>query len=153
MNAIELKIPPVAIALFIAAAMWLTSKDMPSQALAMPWLLACAVGLSCAGIVFALAGVFAFRKVKTTVNPTNPENTSTVVASGIYAVTRNPMYLGFLLILAGWAVFLAHLPSFLFLPVFVLYMNRFQIGPEERVLTDRFGSEFIAYMQSVRRWL
>jgi len=153
MNAIELKVPPLALALIIAAAMWLASKAIPSLALAMPWLPACAVALVGAGVVFILAGVIAFRKAKTTVNPTNPETTSTVVASGVYAVSRNPMYVGFLLILAGWAVFLGHAFSFLLLPVFVLYMNRFQIVPEERVLSARFGSEYTAYMQSVRRWL
>ena len=153
MDAIELKVPPLGLALIIAAAMWLASKIIPSLALALPWLPVCTVVLVGAGIAFVLAGVVAFRKAKTTVNPTNPETTSTVVASGVYAVSRNPMYVGFLLILAGWAVFLGHAFSFLLLPVFVLYMNRFQIVPEERVLSARFGSEYTAYMQSVRRWL
>ena len=153
MDAIELKVPPLGLALIIAAAMWLASKIIPSLALAMPWLPVCTVVLVGAGIVFVLAGVVAFRKAKTTVNPTNPETTSTVVASGVYAVSRNPMYVGFLLILAGWAVFLGHAFSFVLLPVFILYMNRFQIIPEERALSARFGSEYTAYMQSVRRWL
>ena len=153
MDAIELKVPPLALVLSVAAAMWLTSKVIPSLALTTPWLSTGAAALASAGIVFVLAGVVAFRKVRTTVNPTNPEATSTVVVSGVYAVSRNPMYVGFLLILAGWAIFLGHAFSFLLLPVFVLHMNRFQIVPEERVLSARFGSEYIAYMQSVRRWL
>jgi protein-S-isoprenylcysteine O-methyltransferase Ste14 len=152
-HALELKVPPVALGLIIAAAMWLASTYSPSLALAIPWRAAIALAIVGVGLAMAVAGVLAFRKAKTTVNPTKPESTSTVVASGIYGLSRNPMYVGFLLVLAGWGVFLAHVLPFLFLPLFVLYMNRFQIGPEERALSARFGSEYATYMGSVRRWL
>ena len=133
--------------------MWFASTTMPALALAMPWRFAVALVLILVGIAFAVTGLVAFRKAKTTVNPTQPESTSTMVASGIYGFTRNPMYVGFLFVLAGWAVFLAHLLPLLLLPAFILYMNRFQIRPEERALSARFGSEYATYMQSVRRWL
>jgi protein-S-isoprenylcysteine O-methyltransferase Ste14 len=63
------------------------------------------------------------------------------------------MYLGFLLLLAAWAVWLTHPLALLTVPVFVGYMNRFQIRPEEAALTARFGEEFIAYTRRVRRWV
>ena len=63
------------------------------------------------------------------------------------------MYLGMLSVLTGWAVFLSHSLPFLLLPLFVLYMTRFQIVPEERALSAHFGDEYSSYMQSVRRWL
>jgi protein-S-isoprenylcysteine O-methyltransferase Ste14 len=63
------------------------------------------------------------------------------------------MYLGFLLLLAGWAVFLSGGAAFPMVPVFVLYMNRFQIEPEERALTSRFGQDFVDYKSRVRRWV
>ena len=63
------------------------------------------------------------------------------------------MYLGFLLALTGWAVFLSHALAFALLPAFVLYMNRFQILPEERALASKFGHQFTDYSHSVRRWL
>jgi protein-S-isoprenylcysteine O-methyltransferase Ste14 len=75
------------------------------------------------------------------------------VSGGIYRFTRNPMYLGRLLQLAGWAVFLSNALAALLLPVYVLYINRFQVQPEERALLERFGSEYAAYQQRVRRWL
>ena len=75
------------------------------------------------------------------------------VATGIYRFTRNPMYLGMLIVLVGWAVILANAISFALVPMFVLFMNRFQIGPEERVLSAHFSSEYVTYMRSVRRWL
>lgn len=153
MQVLELKIPPPVVALLVAVSMWFARRYAPSLSLIIPWRPAVAFAFIIMGIALALAGVLAFRKAKTTVNPTKPEATSTVVATGIYGFTRNPMYLGMLLVLAGWAVFLANAVSFLLLPMFVLYMNRFQIGPEERVLSEHFGSEYSAYMQSVRRWL
>jgi protein-S-isoprenylcysteine O-methyltransferase Ste14 len=63
------------------------------------------------------------------------------------------MYVGLLLVLTGWAIFLCHALTFLFLPTFVAYMNRFQIAPEERALSARFGSAYATYKRSVRRWL
>lgn len=153
MKSLELKIPPPVIALLVAVSMWLARSYAPSLGLGIPWRPAFAVGLILIGIALALAGVLELRKAKTTVNPTKPETTSAVVATGIYRFTRNPMYLGMLLVLVGWAVFLANAISFALVPMFVLYMNWFQIGPEERVLSDHFGDEYAAYLHSVRRWL
>jgi protein-S-isoprenylcysteine O-methyltransferase Ste14 len=150
---LELKIPPPVVALLVAVSMWFAGRYAPSLDLVIPWRPAFAMSLVILGIALSLSGVLAFRRAKTTVNPTKPETTSTVVATGIYRFTRNPMYLGMLLVLVGWAVFLANTISFLLLPVFVLYMNRFQIGPEERVLSEHFGNEYATYMQTVRRWL
>jgi protein-S-isoprenylcysteine O-methyltransferase Ste14 len=63
------------------------------------------------------------------------------------------MYLGLLLVLLGWASFLANALAFMFLPLFVLYINRFQIDPEERALVSMFGQDFTNYLSKVRRWL
>ncbi|MBI5577854.1 MAG: isoprenylcysteine carboxylmethyltransferase family protein [Deltaproteobacteria bacterium] len=153
MNALELKVPPVALALILAAGMWVASVYTPSLTLAIPWRTALSVALSAAGVAFALAGALAFRRANTTINPAKPEAASTVVTSGVYGVSRNPMYVGILLVLTGWAFFLHHALTFFFLPVFVAYMDRFQIAPEERALSALFGSEYATYKRSVRRWL
>ena len=112
-----------------------------------------AVLLAAVGLVICVAGVVQFRRAKTTVNPLTPETTTAMVTSGIYRFSRNPMYLGFLLALTGWAVFLSHVLVFVFLPLFVVYMNRFQIIREERALAAKFGRHFTDYRGSVRRWL
>jgi protein-S-isoprenylcysteine O-methyltransferase Ste14 len=105
------------------------------------------------GAGVALAGVIAFRRNGTTVNPTTPEKSLVVVSAGLYRFTRNPMYLGFSLVLAGLATYLSNAASLLMLPVFVAYMTKFQIEPEERVLLDKFGTPFREYMATVRRWI
>ena len=153
MNALELKVPPLAIVLVLAGAMWFAARQLPSLAVTLPWRHGLAITISCVGILFLLAGIYAFQKAKTTLNPTTPNATSSIVASGVYRVSRNPMYVGFLLALTGWATFLSHPLPFLLLPVFVAYMNRFQISPEERALSAKFGDEYDTYKQGVRRWL
>ena len=82
-----------------------------------------------------------------------PDASSSLVVSGVYARSRNPMYLGFLLVLVGWAVFLSNVLGFLLLPAFIFYMNRFQIEPEERALRSLFGQAFVTYKSRVRKWL
>jgi protein-S-isoprenylcysteine O-methyltransferase Ste14 len=106
-----------------------------------------------AGVAVILAGVWEFRAARTTVDPLHPASASAMVQSGIYRRTRNPMYLGMLLALAGWSVWLASPAAMTVLPAFVLYLNRFQIAPEEQALAALFGAEFNQYRRSVRRWL
>ncbi len=151
-NAVELKVPPVALVFMFGALMWLAS-GYSAFTLALPWHSMFALIFCSLGSAIVLAGVFAFRQAKTTVNPLKPETTTAIVTSGIYRFTRNPMYLGFLLVLAGWGMYLSNLLAFALLPLFVWYMNRFQILPEERALGVKFSHAFAAYKCSVRRWL
>jgi protein-S-isoprenylcysteine O-methyltransferase Ste14 len=78
---------------------------------------------------------------------------SSMVTWGVYSRSRNPMYLGGLIMLLGWAVYVSNVLAFLLLPAYVLYINRFQIAPEERALTALFGQSYAAYQLRVRRWL
>ena len=153
MNALELKVPPLILVLLLALAMWFTAMQFPALAITLPWRHGLAITISGVGILILLAGVYVFQKAKTTLNPTKPAAASSVVASGIYRVSRNPMYVGFLLALTGWATWLSHPLPFLLLPIFVVYMNRFQISPEARALSAKFGDEYDKYKQGVRRWL
>lgn len=153
MNALELKVPPMLLALVLAAAMWLAANHFSSLAIEIPWREYLAALLAAAGVLFIVAGGAAFRRAGTTVNPTRPQATTSLVATGVYRLSRNPMYVGALIALAGWAIYLSHPLPFLFLPAFVGYMNRFQIAPEERMLLGKFGADYASYLQSVRRWL
>jgi protein-S-isoprenylcysteine O-methyltransferase Ste14 len=151
MNALELKIPPPLVALFLAILMWLT----PALAIAVPLglRLGVALALLCLGLTISVSGVVAFRRARTTVNPIKASSASALVSSGVYRFTRNPMYLGLSLALFAWAVLLSNPLALLLLPFYVLYINRFQIIPEERVLASLFGTEYSAYKERVRRWL
>lgn len=153
MQSLELKIPPLLVWLVFAGAMFGVAYSAPSLSFTLVGSSAIALVLVALGVTVALAGVIAFRSKRTTVNPLAPSTSSSVVSSGVYRVSRNPMYLGFLLALAGWAVYLSNTGAVLLLPAFVAYMTQYQIKPEERVLLAKFGSEFAQYMSCVRRWL
>jgi protein-S-isoprenylcysteine O-methyltransferase Ste14 len=153
MQVLELKIPPVPLVLIMTALMWLASWAMPAFEFEFPARDFLSVSVAVAGFIISGFGIVSFRRARTTVNPMKPDSTSSLVMSGIYRLTRNPMYLGFLLVLLGWATFLSNALAFLFLPVFIFYMNRFQIEPEEKALRSLFGQQFVAYTSQVRRWL
>ena len=133
--------------------MWVVAWAAPAFGFAFPARFISAMGVVFIGIATAGTGVFSFSRAKTTVNPMKPDTSSALVVSGIYRLTRNPMYLGILLLLIGWGIFLSNALAFLVLPGFVLYMNRFQIEPEERALTRLFGQAFVTYRSQVRRWI
>jgi protein-S-isoprenylcysteine O-methyltransferase Ste14 len=153
MRMLELRVPPVPLAVLFAAAMSGLARLTPSAHFVAAGSRVAALGLAIFGAVLALAGFVSFRANKTTVNPVNPTASSTVVSTGVYRFSRNPMYLGFLLALTGWAVYVSNVFAFLLLPAFVAYMNRFQIQPEEQALLAKFGPRFEQYMAAVRRWM
>ena len=153
MSALENKVPPPIVALLIGTVMWALERLSPLPEGGSPSRLAISGGLACLGVLFVMLGMLAFRRAKTTINPVNIGAASSIVTSGIYRYTRNPMYVGFALMLAGWAVHIA-VPLVLVGPVvFILFITRFQIIPEERVLTSKFGGEYRKYQERVRRWL
>ncbi len=153
MNSLELKIPPPVVALLVCAAMWVLCLFTPVVDVSMFDRAMAALVLASIGGVVAVAGVAGFRRAQTTLNPTKPQTTSSLVTAGIYQYTRNPMYVGLLLVIVGWAAFLSSLWALLGPLAFALYITRFQILPEERVLSGLFGAEYIAYQTRVRRWL
>lgn len=152
-SALELKIPPLALTFIFGGGMWLATVLFPALGFAMPLRIPLATAFAAIGLLFGLAGIITFRNAGTTLNPIDPDHASSMVTSGVYRVSRNPMYVGLLLALSGWAVLLSNAMPFLFLPAFVIYMNRFNISPEERALFSIFGDEYSAYMRSVRRWI
>ena len=153
MSALELKIPPPLVALVVAAAMWFTPAMASALAVPASVRITLAIAIALLGGVFSLAGLISFRKARTTVNPMKPEKASSLITSGIYTITRNPMYVGVLFVLVGWAVFLSSAVALSGPVAFFLYIGQFQIAPEERALAKMFGPEYAEYRAKVRRWL
>lgn len=153
MKSLELKIPPPAVAILIAAVMWLLPLTAPTLQVPTVFRTFAAVAIALVGGGISLTGALAFRRAKTTVNPMKPQMTSALVISGVYCLTRNPMYVGLLFVLVAWAVFLSS-PWALLGPVaFIAYIGHFQIAPEEKALAALFGTEYSMYKSRVRRWL
>ena len=150
---LELKVPPllwVAIygLLMKGCSLWLTSMTI-----GIPLANRLALALAGLGLSFVLAGVRAVRRSQSTIDPRHPENTTSVVETGIYAVTRNPIYVGLLLLLGGWAVYLQNLAALGLEGLFMATLTHLQIRPEERFLEQRFGDAYLSYVRRVPRWL
>ncbi len=149
---LELKIPPPVYMLLMAGLMWLLDNTLPvSELIPAPW--------NKLGYLLIFFALFAdgiswvqFLRVRTSVNPIHPEKANQLVTNGLYKITRNPMYVGLLLILIGWGIILGSFSPFLVLPIFILLITTQQIIPEERVLEEKFGQQYRDYKASVNRW-
>jgi len=149
----NLLVPPPVVLALVAAAMWGIDRWLDTGRVAFTWQVPLAVALLVAGAGLMVAAAAALIAARTTINPMKPARASRLVTGGVFRWSRNPIYLGDLLILAALAVWLGQVANLALLPMFVAYIDRFQIWPEERVLAARFGAEYAAYRARVRRWL
>ena len=151
---LKTKIPPPIVGLVFSVLIWAISKAIPTTPmLTEQQSLLAAVILLITGFGFAISGMVSFRAASTTVNPLQPDQASALVTSGVYRITRNPMYIGLATVLIGWSTFLAAPLGLVGVVGFMAYIQHFQIIPEEQALVRLFGAEFEAYQASVRRWL
>ena len=153
MNVLENRIPPPLVGLIIAILMWLAARWLPATSLARSVTYAAAAVTLLVGIAFSFAATRSFRRAGTTLNPMRIENASNLVTTGVYRISRNPMYVGVTLALCAWAFFLDSPWTLIGPVVFVAYTTRFQIAPEERMLVAKFGDSYRDYCRRVRRWL
>lgn len=148
----HLKIPPVVVFLVFGLLMYLLSRLLAVgyfEFFGRTFLMYFLFGIAC---VIGLWALFQFFKSKTSVDPTNPSKASILVTNGLYQYSRNPMYLGLLLVLLAWGLYLGNAFNVLLAAGFVMYMNKFQIIPEEETLSGIFGKEYAQYRTLVRRW-
>jgi protein-S-isoprenylcysteine O-methyltransferase Ste14 len=150
---LHLRVPPLGVLATAGLLGWACARAFLAFAVELPIRGVIVATFLALGVVCAFLGVVSFRRARTTVNPLKPDAATALVVSGIYRVTRNPMYLGFLFLLLAELVWLANPVALLLAPAFVAYLNRFQIGPEEIALQRRFGAQFESYAHRVRRWI
>lgn len=153
LDRLELKVPPPAVTFGVGVLMWWLARWLPALDFALPARGLFATVLVVLGIALMSGCALQFRRAGTTVNPMKPKKASALVDSGFYRVSRNPIYLADALILVGWGLWLSNFASLAAIALFVVYLNRFQIEPEERALQAAFGAEYDAYRARVRRWI
>lgn len=148
-----IKIPPVLILLISVIAMWLLDRFMGAGQVSIPFQGSISALLLTLGFVVTFTGVWSFRKASTTVDPLHPKLASQLVTSGVYMFTRNPMYLGMLLVLLSWLIYLGNFINLGVVILFVWFINRYQIPPEEEALGKLFDEQYREYCSRVRRWI
>lgn len=149
----KLLIPPPVQAIICAAGMWVVSQRFPSLDFTFAFQQYLAIAICALGILIDLVSVGLFAKLKTTVSPFSPHKTEKLVTTGFYQYTRNPMYLGMVVILTGLGIWLGNFGSFILIPGFMWFVTHFQIIPEEEILREKLGDEYENYTKRVRRWI
>jgi protein-S-isoprenylcysteine O-methyltransferase Ste14 len=153
MNALELKVPPPIVVILTGLLMWLSPSTLFPVLQGNLWAIYLGLVLMLLGILMDGYAAMMFFAAKTTISPVAPQNASTLVVNGIFKFTRNPMYLGMTILLLGWALLLQNAAAVLGPILFVTYITRFQILPEERILTQKWGDTYTAYLSKTKRWL
>ena len=149
----RLKTPPAVQLLFSALLMWIISIYAANFRFIFKFNNELALFCLIIGGTIIVFGIAAFRKAETTVTPLHPDKASSLVTMGIYQYIRNPMYFGLLLILFSIGFYLQNLASMFVLPIYVWFISKYQIIPEEEALHKLFGQDYINYQDRVRRWI
>ncbi len=145
-----LDMPPVWLALMLALGFGF-DRVIPGFALGLPGLDIAGLVLIVAGLVAMGGGLFELIRRKTTIIPR--ERASAFVTHGIYRLTRNPIYLGDVLVIAGAVLYWDILPAIFLVPLFVSIITKRFIEGEEIGLLETFGVEAMDYFAQVRRWI
>ncbi len=154
MSGLELKIHPPFVLILFGVLAWFISNEVPAPVkIAESVTTFLAIILGVVGLAVIISAMLEFYRAKTTINPTQPSNTSSLVTGGIYRFTRNPMYLALFLFLTGWVMHLGNIIGMVVPFIFIAYISRFQIHPEEQILLSKFGEVYSSYYNEVKRWI
>ena len=152
MGWLEHRVPPPFVMVVVAVLMWFAHVWLGND-LAFGLLLVLGLAFCVAGVAVAVTGFRTMVAARTSPSPTQIDLAKHLVTGGIYTRTRNPMYLGMVILLIGLECVFANAWLLLGPLAFVLFIQRFQIVPEERVMHEKFGTEYDAYRRRVRRWI
>lgn len=153
MKALETRIPPLMLMFLFATAMYGVARLEVARFHTGTFSFIAIALLFCTGFIFCVLAVFQFRRADTTVDPIAPDRSTALITDGIYRISRNPMYVGFLAFLFAWGLYLSDGLAIAFGLLYQPYLTAFQIKPEERALRKLFGDRYNTYMSTVRRWL
>ncbi|NNC69291.1 MAG: isoprenylcysteine carboxylmethyltransferase family protein [Flavobacteriaceae bacterium] len=149
----KLKIPPAIQVLFCGFIMWLIKKFTSQEHFNFEYQNEMSLILLLIGVILGILAIYSFRKAQTTVDPLSPEKATSLVKSGIYKYSRNPMYLALLFVLLAFLVRLGNLYNLIVIVLYIVFITEFQIKPEEKALTSLFGKHYLKYKMEVRRWI
>ena len=144
--------PPVAFAI-VAVAMWWIGRSVEFGRTSFAYQALIGIALIVLGVGIVAVSIRLFVVAGTTPNPMQPKNATQLVTSGAYSLSRNPMYVGDTVMLAGIAVWIGSVLNLVLIAAFVWTIDRFQIAAEEKALAEVFGNRYVAYRGKVRRWL
>ena len=146
-----IKIPPPILVIILTSLVYFSSTKL--ELIYLPYRQIVSVVILIIGLIVIVSPVVDFIKSKTTVNPVKFKNVNRLVTTGIYRYSRNPMYLGMILIIISTTIYYLNFLSVFSPLIFYIWINKFQINREEIFLEDKFGSEYLKYKSKTRRWI
>tara|TARA_Y100001980_G_C14440930_1_gene227055 strand:+ start:200 stop:649 length:450 start_codon:yes stop_codon:yes gene_type:complete len=146
-----IKIPPPILVIILTSLVYFSSTKL--ELIYLPCRQIVSVIILIIGLIVIVSPVVDFIKSKTTVNPVKFKNVNRLVTTGIYRYSRNPMYLGMILIIISTTVYYLNFLSVFSPLIFYIWINKFQINREEIFLEEKFGSEYLKYKSKTRRWI
>ena len=146
-----IKIPPPILVIILTSLVYFSSTKL--ELIYLPYRQIVSVVILIIGLIVIVSPVVDFIKSKTTVNPVKFKNVNRLVTTGIYRYSRNPMYLGMILIIISTTVYYLNFLSVFSPLIFYIWINKFQINREEIFLEEKFGSEYLKYKSKTRRWI
>jgi protein-S-isoprenylcysteine O-methyltransferase Ste14 len=149
MKALQFVIPPVYLLISLLLMLVLHYQLPLLRLIPVPYTYT-GISLIIAGLALAILGAGMFRRADTPVRPF--QKSTTLLVHGLFRYSRNPMYLGLLLILLGTAILLGSLSPFLVILVFFVIIQEGYVKHEERFLEELFGEAYRSYKRRVRRW-
>ena len=147
----DTKIPPPIVTLIFGLCIYFSVPYFPEYIFSMENFLSGLILFI--GVSILIVSAVSFRKHQTTINPLKPEQATSLVISGVFSFSRNPMYLGMVFILISISVKFNLLGGFLITTMFALFITKFQIIPEEAAMHKLFPKEFASYKENTRRWI
>ena len=146
-----LKIPPPLLVLILVVSNYFSSKKIGLILISNQKLISFIIFLI--GVIILINPIVKFIKSKTTIDPIKFKKVNKLITSGIYKYSRNPMYLGLLMIVISTSILYLNIFSIATPMLFYFWINRFQIKREEIFLTEKFGKEYLLYKAKTRRWI
>ena len=149
----KLLIPPPVVLAIVAAVMWGVDHVFDAGRITADWRIPVAIALLATSMFLMSVAVATMLRARTTIDPRKPSRATHLVTGGVFRLSRNPIYLADVLLLAALAVWLGQPANAAWLALFVWYIDRFQIRAEEQALRTLFGADYAAWCHRVRRWL
>ena len=146
-----LKIPPPLLVIILVISNYFSSKKIDLIILPNQNLISFIILLI--GVLILITPIFKFIKSNTTIDPIRFKKVNKLITTGIYSYSRNPMYLGLLIIVISTSIFYLNIFSTTTPILFYCWINKFQIKREEIFLKEKFGNEFLSYIKKTRRWI
>ena len=150
---LKLKVPPLVQMLVVALVMWLAARFLDTGETYSTWQGLLLIIILAAGMAIVAVAVVTLYKMGTTIDPRNPSLASKLVTVGIFNYSRNPIYLGLLVMLIAWNIHLYSLYASVGLPLFIWLITKLQIIPEEQQMSAKFDIDYFHYCEKVRRWV